>query len=466
MHSPHSSTADDLLTRSGIDAETVHAVLAARLDRLPVTRVHHRLLVLHGFGWLFDAMDVGLITFVLAAVARDWQLSTAQVGFIGSSGLMGMFVGAAIAGAVADRWGRKTVFQVTLLVFAFATLLNAFAWNVQSMVFFRFLVGVGLGGELPVVASLLTEIVPGKHRGRFIVWLESFWAFGWLAAALIAFLLIPKYGWRMAFVIGSLPALYVWVVRRKLPESPRWLASMGRPVEALAVVEDMERETQRRTLAPLPEPTVAPPQLHQGRQGARELWSHRYRMRTVMLWMLWFGLVFGYYGIFVWLPSLLVNQGHSVVRSFGYVVIITLAQVPGYFSAAWLIERIGRKAVIVSYLLLSAGAAVIFGGATSAPQIIVWGSLMSFFNLGAWGGVYAYTPEQYPTRIRTTGAGAAAAFGRIGGIIAPILVGFLLPTIGQRGVLVMNGALLSFAALSVAILGEETKGRTLEQLSG
>ena len=194
---------------------------AKRLERLPLSWLHYKFLFIHGFGWLFDAMDVGIITFVLAALAKDWGLHPNQIGLIGSAGLAGMAVGAAISGIVADYWGRKKVFQVTLLIFAVTTLLCASAWNVTSMMFFRFLVGVGLGGELPVVSSLLSEFIPGKQRGRFIILLESFWAWGWLIAALVAFLVIPAHGWRIAFVIGAIPAFYIWVVRRKLPESDR-----------------------------------------------------------------------------------------------------------------------------------------------------------------------------------------------------------------------------------------------------
>ena len=442
--------------------------IAKRLERLPLSWLHYKLLIIHGFGWLFDAMDVGIITFVLAALAKDWKLPPDQIGLIGSAGLAGMAVGAAISGIVADYWGRKKIFQVTLLIFAVTTLLCALAWNVTSMIVFRFLVGVGLGGELPVVSSLLSEFIPGKHRGRFIVLLESFWAWGWLIAALVAFLIIPGHGWRVAFVIGAIPALYIWVVRRKLPESPRWLESKGRFAEAEAIVEHLESESERLTGTALPpaETTHKPETEPAARFTFVALWTPQYRQRTIMLWILWFGLVFGYYGIFVWLPTLLVKAGYSMVNSFFYVVIVTLAQIPGYFSAAVLIERTGRKPVIVFYLLLSALSAFLFGQATDTAQILLWASLMSFFNLGAWGAVYTYTPELYPTRARATGAGSAAAFGRIGGILAPYLVGMLLPSIGRAGVLAMNAALLGIAAGSVAFLGMETKGKTLEDISG
>jgi putative MFS transporter len=425
--------------------------------------VHYRLLFIHGFGWLFDAMDVGIITFVLVALAKDWKLTSSQVGLIGSAGLAGMFAGAAVAGPVADRWGRKAVFQLTLLVFGVSTLLCAFAWSVPSMILFRFLVGVGLGGELPVVSSLLSEFVPRRSRGRFIVLLESFWAFGWLAAALVAFLVIPAYGWRIAFGIGVVPALYAWILRRPLPESPRWLEVKGRLDEAVRVVDAMEQESERVTGTAVPRSTEerGAESPVSGKPAFVEIWCRAYRRRTMMLWTLWFGLVFGYYGIFVWLPSLLVRAGYSMVNSFGYVVLITLAQIPGYFSAAYFVERFGRKPVIIVYLLLSAASAVLFGRSSSWQ----WAIPMSFFNLGAWGAVYAYTPEQYPTCIRATGCSWAAAFGRIGGLLAPITVGMLLPRVGRHGVLALNAGLLLVAAGAVLFLGTETKGLVLEETS-
>ena len=290
------------------------------------------------------------------------------------------------------------------------------------------------GGELPVVSSHLAEFIPQQTARTFIVLLESFWAWGWLIAACVAFLVIPAYGWRVAFLIGSIPALYVWIVRRNLPESPRWLESKGRYSEADGIVSAIERQTTRLPEAAPPErPANKVESTTTAQFGFFELWTPQYRQRTIMLWILWFGLVFGYYGIFIWLPTLLVKAGYSLVNSFLYVLIITCAQIPGYFSAAILVERLGRKPVISIYLILSAVTAFIFGRATSTTEILFWASLMSFFNLGAWGAVYTYTPELYPTHIRATGAGSATAFGRLGGVIAPLLVGMLLPAIGRGG---------------------------------
>jgi putative MFS transporter len=185
-----------------------------------------------------------------------------------------------------------------------------------------------------------------------------------------------------------------------------------------------------------------------------------------MLWVLWFGIIFSYYGIFTWLPSLL-RVRYPLVTSFEYTLIITLAQIPGYFSAALLVESWGRKPTLVTYLVACAVGAYFFRSAGSAGTVIVWGSVISFFNLGAWGVVYTYTPEQYPTRIRGSGAGSAAAFGRIGGIIGPYVVGLLLPTWGASisAIFIMFSAVFLIVAVVVLILGEETRGVSLEEIA-
>ena len=174
-------------------------MLLERLEKLPVGSFHYKLLAVTGLGWLFDAMDTGLISFVLPILAKDWGLAPEQMGWIGSVGFIGMALGAVISGTIADRIGRKLVFSLTVILYSLATGACALSWNYESLMIFRFLVGFGLGGELPVAATLMTEYAPTKLRGRFIVLLESFWGLGWLAAACIAYLLIPQYGWQIAF---------------------------------------------------------------------------------------------------------------------------------------------------------------------------------------------------------------------------------------------------------------------------
>jgi len=303
-----------------------------------------------------------------------------------------------------------------------------------------------------------------------MVLLESFWAYGWVLAALIGYFVIPQSGWRIAFLVGALPAFYVFVLRRSLPESPRFLLSQGKTDEAEAVVSMVERASgvtppaagshgaRRQSIAVATESSM---------QRFMELWSSQYLRRTVMLWVLWFAITYAYYGMFTWLPTLLTEGGRGLTRSFAYVLIITLAQIPGYFSAAYLVDRVGRKWTLVSYLFLTAVGAFFFRNAGGEAEILFWGCFISFFNLGAWGVVYTYTPELYPTRARGTGAGWAAAFGRLGGVFAPLVVGQMIGSwgVGYESVFIMFALVLLVGAVNVMLLGEETKGRTLEEIA-
>ncbi|EEM74909.1 metabolite transport protein yceI [Bacillus thuringiensis serovar pondicheriensis BGSC 4BA1] len=388
-----------------------------------------KLLGIAGLGWLFDAMDVGMLSFVMVALQKDWGLSTQEMGWIGSINSIGMAVGALVFGILSDKIGRKSVFIITLLLFSIGSGLTALTTTLAMFLVLRFLIGMGLGGELPVASTLVSESVEAHERGKIVVLLESFWAGGWLIAALISYFVIPKYGWEVAMILSAIPALYALYLRWNLPDSPRFQKVEKRP----SVIENI-----------------------------KSVWSGEYRKATVMLWILWFSVVFSYYGMFLWLPSVMVLKGFSLIKSFQYVLIMTLAQLPGYFTAAWFIERLGRKFVLVTYLIGTACSAYLFGVAESLTVLIVAGMLLSFFNLGAWGALYAYTPEQYPTVIRGTGAGMAAAFGRIGGILGPLLVGYLVASQASLSLIftIFCGSIL-IGVFAVIILGQETKQREL-----
>jgi putative MFS transporter len=433
----------------------------ARLDRVPLNRFHWRLLILSGLGWMFDAMDVLMLSFLLTPIRTEFGLDATRVGLVASATFVGMFFGAAVAGRLADRYGRRTVFTATLVIFSVGSALSALAPTYETLLAARLIAGLGLGGELPVVATLVSELSPRAQRGRMIVLLESFWAYGTILAGIVAITVVATYGWRWGFAVGALPALYVAYLRRALPESPRFLAEKGRGPEADAVVRRVERAGGGALLTLAP--AVAPGRA--GRTRISELFSGRYSRRTVMLWILWFGVVLTYYGIFLWIPSILATRGLSEVRSNEFFFLSTLAQVPGYFSAAWLVERFGRKPTLVAYLLGTAGAAFMFGNAGTGTDAFIWAALLSFFNLGAWGVVYTYTPELYPTSIRATGAGVAAAVGRVGGIIGPYLTPVLVPAIAINGTFALFMAMLVITAATVALLGEETRGRSLEEIA-
>ena len=435
--------------------------LVSRVQRLPIGKFHYTLLWVIGLGWMFDAMDTGLIAFILTSMAEEWNMSASEKGWVVSIGFVGMAIGAVFSGGLADRIGRRTVFAMTLVIYSIATALCAFAPNLMWLLIFRFIVGLGLGGQLPVAVTLVSEYIPAHVRGRFIVLLESFWGLGWLVAALVSYFVIPSYGWHIAFLIGGLPALYVFMILKKVPESVPYLINRGRVEEAHALVQKLERQCGVEVIDYIEVKPVAEKQ----NISFRQLWSGPFARRTLMLWLIWFGIVYSYYGIFTWLPSLLVKQGYSIVQSFEYVLIMILAQLPGYVAAAWLVEKWGRKPTLASFIGMCAIAAYFFGQANTVNMIMFWGCLLSFFNLGAWGVLYTYTPEQYPTNIRAFGSGWASAVGRMGGIVAPIVVTHVMVMDnGFSQVFMMFTAVLLAVALVILVLGEETKGKTLESM--
>lgn len=433
-----------------------------RLDRLPFAPAHRRLLVGSGIGWALDAMDVGLVGFVMAAVAKQWHLDAGTTGMVASVGFVGMAVGASAGGLLADRVGRRKVFALTLLVYGLATGASALAGSVAALLALRFVVGLGLGAELPVASTLVSEFAPARLRGRMVVALESFWAVGWIAAAVIGWLVVPRGadGWRWALAIGVVPTLYAAVVRATLPESVRFLEAAGRHDEAERAVRSFEASAG--VAAPVQDAAPAHGPVVEATGERPSLWSAGLRRRTAALWGVWFFLNLAYYGAFTWIPSLLVAQGYTMTRSFGTTLVMTLAQLPGYAAAAWLVEAWGRRQTLAAFLAGSAVAALLFAQSSSHATVLASGSLLSFFALGAWGAVYAIGPEVYPTSVRGAGTGAAAAFGRLASIAAPLLVPWLLHRGGLVACFTTFCAAFGLAAVAALFLPER-RGTTMAE---
>ena len=443
-------------------SQTRRGALAV-LDNLPVNRFHWRLVFLSGLGWMFDGMDTILLSLVLPVLAVGWQLSPTQVGLVGTVDRFGALCGAALAGLLADRYGRRALFQATLLIYSLGTGLLALTANLSSFLFIRFFVGMGLGGELPVVATLVAEWVPARQRGRLLVLLSSFWSYGWILAALMGFLIIPSFGWQAAFLVGALPALYVLVLRRGVPESPRYLMTTGRRKEAIEVLQRMGVKEEI-----LDANSSASLDSNMSRSSAKLLFAPLYLRQTILVWILWFSLFFTFYGIFIWLPSLLLARGLGLVRSLEYILLMSLAQLPGYFLTGYLADRAGRRWTFVALMLLSAISAGIFGMTVEPAQVLFWGLLLNFFYSGTYALAYAYTAEVYGTAVRATGTGWATAFGRAGAAIAPLTVGLLLESVpgapGQALVFYLMVGFFILAAISMGVLAVETKDRSLESL--
>lgn len=433
------------------------ATVDEAIERVGVGPFQWRLLFVNGLVWASDAMEVLIIGFVLPAIIALWGLSPGQAGLVGAATFAGMFFGAWGWGLVADRFGRRRVFLVTVLLDAVFGLASALSPNLWVLIVLRFLTGTAIGGTLPVDYAVMAEFLPARARGRFLVYLESFWAVGTIVVALLAWAIIPalpEQGWRWLLAASAIPGLLGYWLRISVPESPRFLLVQGREAEARAVLREVARANGAtlnidRLVAP-PAPTTRP-----------SIWAGALARRTVLLSFVWFALALGYYGIFTWLPSIFVSQGFDFVRSYGYLVLLAIAQLPGYALAAYLVDRIGRRLTLVMFLAGGAAGSYLFVAAVEPWQIVGSGMLLSFALLGAWGALYTITPELYPTEVRATGMGWASAMARVAGIIAPTLGGALLAYSLPLALSVYAMAFV-VGAVAALLIREEPRGRRLD----
>ncbi len=446
--------------------------VAARLERLPFARFHRRLLMMGGLGYTFDGLDAAVLAFVLPVLRTRWALSSVQTGLLGSGTYIGYFFGALLAGTLGDVIGRRSVMLWALVIYCVASAFSALVDDWPAFFILRIIAGFGTGAESAIVAPFLAEFVAGRYRGRFTGALTGFFSFGFVGAALLSYALLPAFAgaWRVELLITALPIVMLLWWRRALPESPRWLVGRGRAAEAAAILDRIEREIEAdgHTLPP-PAPEAPAPLARAGRGGIlanlAALWSRKLARITAMAWIMWLSITFSFYAFFTWIPGLLVQSGMTITRSFGYSLVIYVAQIPGYLLSAYTNERLGRRATITGGLLLGGLAAMALAASHSDRAIMLGGFALSLFMSAAYGGIYAYTPEVFPTDIRTTGVGTASAIGRLGAIASPILVGAIFPRFGFLGVFGMTTLVLLLGAAAVLLLGLPTTGRTLEEIA-
>lgn len=418
---------------------------------------HYRLLAIFGLVWAADAMQVLAIGFAAPSLATTFGLTIPQAIQAGTAFFLGMLVGAWVCGRLADRIGRRKVLIVTVLIDAVFGLASVFAHDFALLLGLRLLAGVGVGGTLPVDYAMMAEFLPPSRRGRWLVALEGFWAIGTIAVALAAWaanLWGGDQAWRWLFTATALPALVGFWLRLWLPESPHYLLHRGEEPQARAVLARIARINNRESdTAPL---SAVP----SARARLRDLLSPGLRERTLLILAAWLLVSTAYYGVFIWLPGRLVTQGYGFVHGYGFLVLLAAAQVPGYVLAAIGIETIGRRRTLVLFLCASAAGCLLFAVAEQPAWIATALLAMSFALLGTWGGLYAYTPELYPTPLRASGMGIAGAMARVGGLLAPSAIALLIGVSFELAI-GLFAALLLLAALAVGRIGIETKGRPL-----
>lgn len=416
-----------------------------------------RLFVIFGLVWAADAMQVLAIGFSAPSIAASFGITVPQALQTGTLFFLGMLIGAFVFGRLADRIGRRPVLFIAIILDAICGVASAFAPDLQWLLVARFLTGLGVGGTLPVDYAMMAEFLPSDRRGRWLVLLEGFWAVGTVALALLALGAGTQGGeaWRTIFFVTGLPALIGVVLRFYVPESPLYLNQQGRSDQARKVLQTVAKANG--TNVEIPPLVQQKPQ----RKSISALFSGDLRRRTIFLMLAWMLISVSYYGVFVYLPVKLAADGFGFVRGQVFLVILAIAQLPGYAVAAYGVEKWGRKPTLIGFLLLSAIGTLAYGLGQTAEIIVAATLLLSFALLGTWGAIYAFTPEIYPTTLRASGMGMAGSVARFGGLLAPSIVAPLMTSNFGLALGVISG-LLVVAAVSVWLINAESKDRVLE----
>ena len=425
-----------------------------------LSRFHKKAILVTGAAWTFVAMEILLVGFVAPTFTAIWHLDGRMQGLVNSAALAGSLCGSLVLGRLADRIGRRAIFQYAILWYAVFTAGTALAWGPWSVMTFRFLAGLGLGGLLVVDPSMLAEYLPPQRRGRLLVFLDFWWPVGLLLATGLSFLFLgPNFNrfgdwsWRYLFLAAAFPALLAFVVRRTLPESPYFLARSGRSSEAAEVLEEITgRPVEAAEVSAPPEPE----------SSVRELVAPALRGRAATTALVWIALNVSYYGLFLWLPFVLQGEKHFHVDLYLLLALSALSQFPGYGAAIWLVERIGRKPTLAAFLFLGGVSAYAFAAADTQGVYITALFFVGFFNLGAWGAVYPYTAELFPTRLRSSAFGLMEGVGKAAAIAGPYIFGHLKDATGSTTWSISFVAIVMAAGgLVAATFGRETKGRHL-----
>ncbi|RLE49727.1 MAG: MFS transporter, partial [Candidatus Methanomethylicota archaeon] len=391
----------------------------------------------------------------LPAIISSLKLIGIEIQLMAASTTIGMLIGASISGPIADRIGRKKTCIILALLASISNILVYLLYgSFISMFILRVLAGIGVGGFLPILAALISELSKPDDRGMNICFLESFWAYGWLIALIITWIIISRANWQLAMTVTGIIALILILIAYPLiPRSPRYLMLIGRKDEALNIANKYGLK--------LPRIKSLKPKLN---EQASILFSSENRIVTLALWIVWFTIAMGYYGIFIWLPKSILAAKVPLIRSFQYLLIMTLAQIPGYYSAVILVEKLGRKVILSSYLALTGISSFMYANSTNIMEMTLWGSILSFFDLGSWAALYTYTPEQYPTYIRGIGSSWASAIGRIGAILGPYIVPSLI-SIGGWYFAFTFFAIIHIIGALAALMGRELRGKEMPEIA-
>ena len=440
--------------------------LAARLNRLPPTQTHRTATIIAGIGSFFDLFDIFLAGVLGTVLTQEFHLSRTVLPAVIGSSFVGMFFGATLLGRFADRAGRRTAFLLNLGIYSAFTLFGAFSVNVHMLIVTRFLAGIGIGAELPLVDTYLSELLPARHRGRYTAWAYTLGFFGIPAAGVLARILVPQQplgidGWRWMFVAGSCGAAIVWAMRSQLPESPRWLESVGRTVEAEAVVARMEREAE--VLGPLSPPDRTEP-VPSGQARFRVIFGPRYRGRTLMLCVFHLFQSVGYYGFGTLVPTVLAAKGYSIVASLTFTSLTFIGYPVGSALSVPIVERIDRRWLIVGSAALMSVFGLALGFSQTPALILTMGFLYTLTSNVFSNALHIFQVEIFPTFARATAAGTAYGLSRLSTGAMPFLLVPVLDRWGPGAMFAAIAAALWIVIFDIALFAPRTTGLALEAI--
>lgn len=452
------------------DDEFSPARIAARLDRLPLSGWHWKLTVLVGLAAFFDVYEIFMGGVLSSVLTKPWGLGQSAKAMLIGAPFFGMIVGAIGLGLACDLWGRRRLFMFSLAAYSLLSVASAFSPNVETLIMIRLLCGIFMGAELILLDTYLSEFMPKSVRGRMIA---VAYAIGFLGTPLVSGLgglvIAPSHflwdGWRWVLVLGGLGALVVFILRRNLPESPRWLAEKGLGPKADTIVTEIERAVVARSGKPLDDVPAVPSDTWR-RMRFAEMFRPPYARRTWMLWIFQLLQTVGYYGFGSLAPIILVAKGYTVTQSLAYVTLSFVGAPLGALIAVPLVERFERKWLIVSSALLSAAAGFTFGTSSTPAIIAVAGLVTTMANIVMSSSFHIYQAELFPTQIRSTAIGIPYALSRVTSALLPFGSLALLAEFGPIGVFTGSAALLVVMCISTGVLGPKTNGRSLESVTG
>lgn len=466
--------ADDPPSRAAIDPA---AAITARIDRLPVTRRLWVWVLMISLGGFFEIYDLFFMGYIAPGMARSGILATTTASFFAFKGFgafvaatfAGLFIGTFGLGFLADRYGRRRIFTYSLLWYSIGSAIMAMQYTAGGLLFWRFVTGIGVGVEIIVIDAYITELVPHHLRGRAIGFNQTVMFAAAPVSALLSFWLVPRApfaidGWRWVVLAGSIGAVVAWFIRRAIPESPRWLAQVGRHDEAERMLQEMETRITAEYGKPLPAPQQPVTAAPTATTSFADVWKPPYRSRVIMLLVFNLFQAVGYYGFSSWVPTLLIHQGVTVTNSLLYAAVIALSMPIGPLLASSLADRVQRKWMIVASALAVIAFGLAFANTAQPLSLVIFGALIGLSNQFLSVGFHTYQVELFPTSVRCRTASLVYSASRVGAMLSGFLIASLLRHFGVAGAFVGIVSAMLIIVVAIGGFGPNSTGLGLDEI--